>query len=241
MGELIKGLKKQTVTLEKHSPDWKPAFELESRNIVEVLRAGGLSATIEHVGSTAVRGLSAKPILDIAVGFKSANEAVRARALLREHEYDYVPAANRPGMIFLARGDERRFAHLHLVVRGSHAWNNLVVVRDYLRRHRTAAEAYGEAKAAAAKKFPKNRLAYAEAKNPSIEAIAIKALIAYDRRRIAAAMARERSPARNLDALSPLHALSHAAITQHWATVGKQRKAGGGVAKPRPDAVRGKV
>lgn len=132
----------------------------------------GHALGIEHVGSTAVPGLIAKPTIDIAIGVRSmgASREATPRTLAlgygkgRDHFADWR---------YFDRADhgENENVHLHIVPFGGARWNNYLLFRDYLREHAGAASAYAGLKAALAEEFGANRLGYVEAKSDFVEAV----------------------------------------------------------------------
>jgi GrpB-like predicted nucleotidyltransferase (UPF0157 family) len=124
---------------------------------------------IEHVGSTAVVGLPAKPIIDIMVGVVMLIDA-EARI---EAEYE----TELPERRYFRRPHQRpRTFHLHCVVRGEPFWTRHVAFRDHLRGHADAAGAYGRLKRDLARRHPFDRLAYMEGKAPFIRRVLDEAM-----------------------------------------------------------------
>jgi len=142
------------ILIADYDPRWPEIFERERELI---LRACGANAfvRIEHVGSTSVPGLAAKPIVDMMPGLRSLDDAPPLVPLLASIGYQYVPefehdTASGPGMPFRRyfRKDvasERAF-HLHMVEVGSEFWIDHLLFRDYLRAHPEAAEEYAKLK-----------------------------------------------------------------------------------------------
>jgi GrpB-like predicted nucleotidyltransferase (UPF0157 family) len=139
------------ITVVAYDPEWPLRFERERTLLASVF--AGTGALIEHVGSTAVPGLGAKPIIDIMVGVSRLSDAERRIPALEAQDYEYVPA-------YEAQLPERRYFrkpsvgprgyHLHCVVTDSEFWVHHLAFRDYLRAHPESAAAYFE---------PKRRLA----------------------------------------------------------------------------------
>jgi GrpB-like predicted nucleotidyltransferase (UPF0157 family) len=165
----------ERVDIVPYDDTWPERFEAER----EVLRAvfAGIDAGIEHVGSTAVPGLGAKPIVDVMVGVSNLAEVETLFAALEREGYRYVQAHE-------ATIPERRYFrkpilgpsafHLHCVVKGGAFWARQLAFRDYLRAHRDAAAAYERLKRELAGRL--SRTEYTEAKGPFIEAILAAAL-----------------------------------------------------------------
>jgi GrpB-like predicted nucleotidyltransferase (UPF0157 family) len=184
------GLASGKVKVAAHDPAWKDAFRDEKKALQDALQDLAQSAVIEHVGSTAVEGLAAKPIIDIAIGFRSLQDLNRGLELLVASDRDYVKAANQPGMLFMAKGEDgQRSFHYHLVVYGTPAWRKLLVFRDYLRRHPGVASEYGKLKTTLADELPDSRVKYMARKRPALRAIMQRGFAENARRRQAASIA----------------------------------------------------
>ena len=184
------GLESGKVQVASYDPAWKDAFKAETDSLRTALQEIAATVVIEHVGSTAVEGLASKPIIDVALGFKTLADMRRGLALLVESGRDYVKAANQPGMLFMAKGEDgRRSFHYHLVVYGTPAWRKLVVFRDYLRRHPGVASEYGDLKTELATAHPESRAKYMARKRPALRAIMQRGFAENARRRHAAAIA----------------------------------------------------
>jgi GrpB-like predicted nucleotidyltransferase (UPF0157 family) len=165
----------EPVIVVPYDSDWPRRFDQEG----VVLRAvfAGSEAAIEHIGSTAVPGLGAKPVIDIMVGLSHLAEAEDRIAALEVAGYEYVQKHE-------TQFPERRYFrkprlgpsayHLHCVVKGSDFWVRQLAFRDYLRAHPESAAAYYELKRELAVRFSKEE--YTEAKSPFIEGILVSAL-----------------------------------------------------------------
>jgi GrpB-like predicted nucleotidyltransferase (UPF0157 family) len=126
-----------------YDPEWPRAFEAE-RALLEELLAPWLSAGVHHVGSTAVTGLAAKPIIDMVAGVVDLEEARAAFAPLRELGYrhrEHRPEAHslhKPA----ADGWWEETHHLHLTEPGSDLWRERLAFRDALRVDPVLADEY---------------------------------------------------------------------------------------------------
>lgn len=136
------------------------------RNELEAV-LGEHASSIEHVGSTAVPGLPAKPVIDIQVSVADV-----------EIEANYLPAieslriplrAREPGHRYFRPGpSEPRVAHVHVCEAGSRWESDHLLFRDYLRERSLARDAYADLKQGLARRFRDDRLAYNEAKTAFI-------------------------------------------------------------------------
>ncbi|MCG3140126.1 MAG: hypothetical protein HDKAJFGB_01124 [Anaerolineae bacterium] len=155
-----------------YDPQWAVQFKAEREMILSAFDE--LRAEVEHIGSTSVVGLAAKPILDLAIIVESAEDALRAITPLVRMGYTCFGEAEVAGRVYF---DRRAFepCHIHLYVRGNPEIERHFGFRDYLRAHRDAAQEYAELKYALAEKFRNDRPAYTEAKTPFIREIEARA------------------------------------------------------------------
>ena len=144
-------------------------FRAERTHLATV--SAGTEAVIEHVGSTAVPGLGAKPIVDIMVGVDTLSQAEARIEQLRANGYQYVPeyeALLPERRYFRKYVGGRKTHHLHCVVRSSGLWVEHLAFRDYLRATPSAAGAYNDLKRRLADKHGADHRAYSEAKTSFI-------------------------------------------------------------------------
>jgi GrpB-like predicted nucleotidyltransferase (UPF0157 family) len=137
----------------EYDPEWPRRFETE-RELLERLLVPWLEGGIHHVGSTAIPGIAAKPIIDMMVGVRDLEEARAAFEPLREHFYLYAP--HRPGITHHFAKPSLRFSEmthgLHLTEPGSDLWRERLVFRDALRADPALAAEYEALKLQLAKK-----------------------------------------------------------------------------------------
>lgn len=168
------GLKRGEVKLLPYNPKWKESFEKEKRRLQKAL--GDLVLSIEHVGSTAIPGASAKPIIDIAVVVKSIKSPDKLIKLLEGLGYEYKRDDDVPGRLFFTKGPENKRTHyIHVVKLKGRQWENLILFRDYLLNHKQAGLDYNELKNKLAKSYTLDRKSYTGGKNEFIKAIIKKA------------------------------------------------------------------
>src|SRR5262245_20286880 len=137
------GLEPGIVRVVRYERDWKALFEQEKQLLD--LAIGGYAEFIEHVGSTAVTGLDAKPIIDIAVALSSLDLADRCVESLRRLGYRYKGEYGIAGRHYFVKGNPRTH-HLHVVESGSEFWQNHLLFRNHLRDNPDAANEYRELK-----------------------------------------------------------------------------------------------
>lgn len=163
------GLKAGTVQIVPYDPAWERLFAAERRRIDAAI--GQRVLAIEHVGSTAVPGLSAKPIIDIAIGLGSLDDVPACVAPLTELGYQYKGEHGLPERHYFTRGTPGRTHHLHMMVVGEYQWSTLVPFRDHLRRNPETLSQYQQLKEELAARFPHDRAAYTDGKAEFIQAI----------------------------------------------------------------------
>jgi len=159
------------VKIVDYDPRWPIIYEEERSSILEV--AGSMILAIEHIGSTVVPGLSAKPIIDIMAGVEGSEDADECVRLLQAIGYDDVTSQpEAPDWYYcLGKGFHSVGYHLHLVRHGSEHWERHIVFRDHLRTNPETARDYERLKRHLASEHGSNRLTYTEAKTSFIESI----------------------------------------------------------------------
>ena len=161
-----------------YDPRWPTLFDEEARRLRTVLDPTAIEG-IEHFGSTAIPGLSAKPILDILIAVRSLAEA-RATFVEALKTLDYVYWADNPkkDRMFFVKGmppfGSGRTHHVHVTEPNGELWQRLAF-RDYLRAHPEEAGTYERLKRRLAAEHPSDREAYTDAKSAYVEAVMRKA------------------------------------------------------------------
>jgi GrpB-like predicted nucleotidyltransferase (UPF0157 family) len=154
---------------------WPARFEAE-RTLIDKQIAAYVVGAIEHVGSTAVPQLAAKPVIDIMVGVESLEASRAALPLLESLSYCYFPYKPDVMHWLCKPSDEIRTHHLHLVPFGSALWIERLAFRDYLRAHPQARADYARLKQDLAERHRNDREAYTEQKGDFIKMILARAL-----------------------------------------------------------------
>ncbi len=149
---------------------WPGLFEEERRRILDAI-SPWLAGPVEHIGSTAVSGLAAKPVIDIMAGVASLDASRPAVPVLAGLGYCYFPYRPDAEHWFCKPSPAFRTHHLHLVPLDSPQWSGALAFRDYLRLHPGTAAEYQELKTRLAREFRLDREAYTDAKGPFITRI----------------------------------------------------------------------
>lgn len=159
----------EIVEVVDYNPEWEKLYQAEAARLR--LALGNLLAGLEHIGSTSVPGLAAKPIIDIMVGVHKISDAKACVDILTERGYVYVPEfeVSIPERRFFHRVENgRRTHHLHLVEVGSQFWKEHILFRDVLRTHEDVAEQYATLKRGLAARYREDRFGYTDAKSDFI-------------------------------------------------------------------------
>ncbi len=166
---LIGGREPGIVRLVDYDAAWPARFESERARIGTAL--GPLALRIEHIGSTAVPGLAAKPIIDVLVEVDDPDAEAR-----------YAPLLESAGYLLRVREPSHRMfrtpprdVHVHIWPPGSAESVDYLLLRDWLRAHADDRRLYEDAKRALAGRQWPDINSYAEAKSPVVEAIKARA------------------------------------------------------------------
>jgi len=159
-----------------YDPSWAERFQLLHRRIGKAL--GGMAVAIEHIGSTAVPSLAAKPIIDIDVLLASVTELPAVIACLAKLGYVHQGNLGIPDReAFLAPVEDAPH-HLYVCPPGSKAFQEHLAFRDYSRAHPQEAEVYADLKRALALKFRDDRSAYVFGKSAFVAEIVGRSITA---------------------------------------------------------------
>ena len=158
------------IELSSYDPKWPIAFEKE-KNTLQEIAEDWLSGSIEHVGSTAVPGLAAKPVIDIMFGVKSLQESRSAIDVLVDYGYVFYPYKKDVMHWYCKPSDEYRTHHLHLIPYQSPLWKERIVFRDLLRSDQNVSREYEELKKELAEKYRFDRESYTIEKWPFIKKV----------------------------------------------------------------------
>lgn len=170
------GLKRGKTKLLPHDPEWAKQFEREKKLLLETF--GDKIIAIEHIGSTAIPGIPAKPIIDMNVATSSLDDIDEFIKRLPDLGYEYMPDRRFSDRQFFPKGSESsRTHHLNLVeITSETGWKNPLIFRDYLRNNKEDRSAYARLKTSLAEKHKDNRYEYTERKSDFIREIINKAV-----------------------------------------------------------------
>jgi GrpB-like predicted nucleotidyltransferase (UPF0157 family) len=157
------------IIIEDYDPHWPEQFEVLRARIVPVLDP--LAAAIEHIGSTAVPGLAAKPIIDVDVLLRSAADLAEAITRLGALGYQHRGDLGVPGREAFRPPPNDLPHHLYVCVPECLEYARHITFRDHLRTHPEDAHAYERLKRARAVEFRNDREAYNLGKTEFIEAV----------------------------------------------------------------------
>ncbi len=152
---------------------WPRKYEKEKTAILDQI--GLVGVQLEHVGSTAVPGLGAKPIIDILLGLQQFGDIDHCMPILEGMGYHYIfnfEAIFPDRRFFYKRNQNgRRTYHVHMVEIGCPFWVDHLLFRDYLREHPGEAEEYYDLKLKLAGDYQTDRLGYNDAKTEFIQGV----------------------------------------------------------------------
>ena len=154
---------------------WPARFDEEAA-ILHRMLAPWLVGPIEHIGSTAVPGLAAKPVIDMMAGVQALEASRPAIAVATDLGYCYSPYQADLEHWFCKPSVAHRTHHLHLIPFCSPQWVQAIAFRDYLRRHPETARDYAALKQHIARQHHFDREASTGAKRPFIDRITAMAL-----------------------------------------------------------------
>ena len=170
MGRQVLGLHRGTVTLQSYTSDWVGVFEYEARQLRKEL--GSRVLDIEHIGSTSIPGMAAKPILDMMVGIQSMVQTTSVLSQLVHMGYQRRINGDLVDRVFLVKGPESlRTHHLSITYLGSLFWSEHIQFRDFLREDDALAGEYLDLKRRLAKKFSADRNSYTAGKEQFVRNI----------------------------------------------------------------------
>ncbi len=163
--ESLLGLSNQKISLVPHTGSWKKEFKKEEKR----LENKETYLEIQHVGSTFVPWLPAKPVIDIAVSAEHPEEEI---GNIERCGYRYKGEMGVEGRYYFVKGPpENRTHHIHMFKKGSQRYQDHILFRNHLVSNRDTAEEYGRLKLRLWRQFRGQRKKYTEAKSDFIERV----------------------------------------------------------------------
>ena len=165
------GLKRGEVSIENHQIEW----EFSAKNTIDILK-NTLNNDIvdtQHIGSTSIKSICAKPIIDIVVGVKNFKDILKHNDELSKLGIIYRRQDN-PNQQLYVCGDLQNNIQthfIHVVIFNSKEWNDYSNMRDYLNANEEKAKEYSDLKIKLANEYPNDRIAYTNGKSKLIEEI----------------------------------------------------------------------
>ncbi|MBW4665165.1 MAG: GrpB family protein [Chroococcus sp. CMT-3BRIN-NPC107] len=155
-----------------YNANWSSQYEQEKQQIL--LDLGDTVTNIQHIGSTAVPGLAAKPVIDMLLGLKQIPPLLMQVSRLEAIGYSYHGEFGIPGRHYFRKGIPRSH-QIHAVLTDSEFWERHILFRDFLRNNPQAAQRYETLKRKLAQEFAGDRTSYTNNKTPLIEQLLVEA------------------------------------------------------------------
>ena len=165
----------RTIEVVDYRPEWEKMFQEEEKKIRKIL--GKNCIAVYHIGSTSIKGLPAKPIIDIMPVVKDISLVDAHDPEFRALGCDCRGEFGIPGRRFYAKGGDHRTHHIHIFEKSSKAdIKRHLAVRDYLRSHPDTAREYAELKKNLAARYPHDNDGYCDGKDAYMKELEQKAL-----------------------------------------------------------------
>lgn len=169
----------QHITVVDYDPRWPLLYAKERGAIASVLKENCLA--LWHIGSTAVPGLAARPVIDMLAAVRSPEDVDGLAGQFALLGYEYLGESGLAGRRYLRKGGDERTHQLHIFKSTDlHSLQRHLAVRDYLRAHAGERAAYAALKRQLAQRFPYSIDNYCEGKDDFVRKLELKALSAYD-------------------------------------------------------------
>ncbi len=168
MKEIDKNLKRKYLFTE-YDPNWKVQFSSIKKFVSEVF--GNKALAIEHVGSTSVEGMKAKPLIDVLVVVEKIELFQDQKDAMIKAGYEWRENYLAPNtLIFFKLGpDGEKLENIHVCEKGSAKERQFIVIRDYLRTHPEKVKEYSDLKERNVSLYPNDYPAYRDAKAPYLK------------------------------------------------------------------------
>ena len=164
----ILGLKTGTVKLEEHREEWAEMFNSERKELEKIF--GNLAIDIQHIGSTSISNISAKPIIDIAIGVKKLQDFNKVSKYFINYPYS-IKEDSVADERLVRKGYPQTSYLIHIMEIDSSRYKDTIAFRDYLNKNHKKAKEYESLKKTLAIKYKNDRKKYTESKNEFIKSI----------------------------------------------------------------------
>ncbi|WP_053377389.1 GrpB family protein [Paenibacillus sp. FJAT-27812] len=163
----------ETVEIKNPDPMWIECGVHERNELFKLLLPFGVDQ-VEHIGSTSIPNLPAKPIIDLMASISSLRDINEISIKLATHDWHYVPPVldKQPWRRFFVKvKNDKRIAHLHLMLKGEERWEKQLLFRDRLRMNPSLALEYADLKYKLAHEFTNDRESYTVAKTGFVNSV----------------------------------------------------------------------
>lgn len=167
------GMKRGILKLEPYDPEWVVFFDDEKNKIRNTI--GQSILTIEHIGSTSIKSMCAKPIIDIAIGLEKYDDGFKCVEPLKSIGYLFLGELGRPKRHYFRTDSDTVKCHIHMYEISNEDYLNHILFRDYLRNHVEEARKYAALKKNLLQECGNDREKYTEGKAEFINGVLQKA------------------------------------------------------------------
>lgn len=160
---------KRPYSIEPYDPNWVVKFNEIKKVLTGIF--GEKALTIEHIGSTSIPGMSAKPLVDVLIIVENMEPYLHEKELMEQAGYQWAENYIGPNTIVFWKSDadERKTENIHVCVKNSPKANQFINTRDYVRAHPDRAQAYSELKKRLKEQFPNDYPAYRAGKQAFLD------------------------------------------------------------------------
>ena len=167
------GLFRGTVNVEKYDPEWEVMAFQTIQKLKTIL--GETILGIEHVGSTSIKDIVAKPIIDIVIGVKDFDHILNLNNELERNGFIFRGQDHSDQYLYICGEGDFLTHHIHVVIFDTEVWHNYINFRDYLNTHKDDALAYSKLKEKLANEYKNDRKTYTLLKSDFVNKIINKA------------------------------------------------------------------
>lgn len=167
------GLLRGTVVLEKYDPEWEIIASRTIESLKIILQDSAID--IQHIGSTSIKNMAAKPIIDIVIGVNDFEDVLKMNDELERLGFIFRGQDHPDQYLYICGKDDFITHHIHVTKYHSESWNDYLLMRDYLNTHIEDAKEYSSLKERLAKEYANDRKTYTSNKSDFINNILIKA------------------------------------------------------------------